>query len=275
MTFAQQLEYLRMSETEKAKIKEKVLIEERKEKAKKEKEQKLKESKEPKSKNEKKKKVYVYVLNMRGKTLMPTSQMKEDNLLTTAKAKVVQRCPFKIQLNYPTGENKQRIRSGFDSGYKHLGISCVTDSAELFSADVELRTDIPDLLNEKKMYRTNRRERNTRYREPRFDNRGGEDRREGWLPPSTQHKLDSHVRLINYAKQCLPINDKDITIEVGTFDTQKMQNPEISGIEYQQGTLQGYEIREYLLEKWCRKCAYCKRENLPLRTYNFKSQRRD
>ena len=36
-----------------------------------------------------------------------------------------------------------------------------------------------------------------------------------------------------------------------------MQNPEISGVEYQQGTLYGYEVREYLLEKWHRQCAYC------------------
>jgi len=36
-----------------------------------------------------------------------------------------------------------------------------------------------------------------------------------------------------------------------------MQNPEISGVDYQQGTLLGYEVREYLLEKWERKCAYC------------------
>ena len=42
-----------------------------------------------------------------------------------------------------------------------------------------------------------------------------------------------------------------------------MMNPEISGIKYQQGTLQGYEVREYLLEKWKRKCAYCDKTGVP------------
>jgi hypothetical protein len=45
---------------------------------------------------------------------------------------------------------------------------------------------------------------------------------------------------------------------------QKLENPEISGIAYQQGTLAGYELREYLLEKWGRKCAYCDATNVPL-----------
>jgi hypothetical protein len=63
-------------------------------------------------------------------------------------------------------------------------------------------------------------------------------------------------------KRILPIT-KTI-VEVATFDTQKMQNPEISGIEYQQGKLQGYHIREYLLEKWGRKCIYCGKEDISL-----------
>ena len=48
------------------------------------------------------------------------------------------------------------------------------------------------------------------------------------------------------------------------FDTQALHNPEISGVEYQQGELAGYEVREYLLEKWHRTCAYCGATNVPL-----------
>jgi hypothetical protein len=51
---------------------------------------------------------------------------------------------------------------------------------------------------------------------------------------------------------------------VANFDAQKIQNPEITGVEYQQGELQGYEIKEYLLEKWRRTCAYCGKTNVPL-----------
>jgi len=259
MTFAQKIEYLNMSDAERGKIIEKVLIQERKEKKQKEKEQ-AKDRKPKEPTKYKKQKVYVFVLNMRGQPLMPTSPRKARLLLKNKKAKVVKRCPYTIQLNYPTGENKQPIKLGIDSGYEHVGLSATTDKKELFSADVTLRTDIPDKMTEKAMYRKGRRNRNTRYREPRWLNRGIP---EGWLAPSIQHKLDSHVRLIDNIKQILPINNNDITIEVATFDTQKMNNPEISGIEYQQGTLQGYEVREYLLEKWGRKCAYCKVENVP------------
>jgi hypothetical protein len=53
-------------------------------------------------------------------------------------------------------------------------------------------------------------------------------------------------------------------VETVKFDTQKMQNPEIDGVEYQQGELQGYEVREYLLEKWGRQCAYCDARDVPL-----------
>lgn len=119
------------------------------------------------------------------------------------------------------------------------------------------------------MYRRGRRNRNTRYREPRWENRGIP---KGWLAPSIQHKLDTYVRLITKFDNILPLSS--ITIETSPFDTQKMQNPEISGIEYQQGELQGYEVKEYLLEKWGRKCAYCKTENVPFEVEHIISSAR-
>ena len=53
-------------------------------------------------------------------------------------------------------------------------------------------------------------------------------------------------------------------MELVKFDLQKMENSEISGVEYQQGTLAGYEVREYLLEKWGRQCAYCGMKDVTL-----------
>ena len=82
------------------------------------------------------------------------------------------------------------------------------------------------------------------------------------MPPSLAHKLQSHIQLIERLKRILPITK--IVVEVASFDTQKMVNPEISGIEYQRGELMGYEVREYLLEKWGRKCAYCGKKDVPL-----------
>lgn len=201
----------------------------------------------------------VYVLNKNGKPLMPCKPAKARHLLRDKKAEVVQVEPFVIQLLFDSSEYKQPTTLGVDAGYKTVGLSVISDKKELYQSEVQLRTDIPDLLIERRMFRKNRRNRNIRYREPRFNNRS---KSKGWLTPSIQHKLDSHIRLINMVKKILPIT-KTI-VEVASFDTQKMQNPEISGIEYQQGTLQGYEVREYLLEKWGRKCAYCGKRNVPL-----------
>lgn len=201
----------------------------------------------------------VYVLNMRGKPLMPTIPRKAKKLLKEGKAKVVKRTPFTIQLKYATGETKQEIILGVDSGFENIGLSAITDNKELYSAEVKLRTDMVKLNSERRQYRRARRNRNTWYRQPRFDNR---KKPEGWLAPSIQNKLDSHIKLIEKVKELLPITKIDI--EVASFDTQKLQNPEVSGIEYQQGELQGYEIREYLLEKYNRTCAYCGKSDIPL-----------
>ena len=202
----------------------------------------------------------VPVINMRNEPLMPTTPRNARKLVKEGKAKVVQRTPFTIQLLYTTGETRQPVTLGIDSGYKHIGFSATTEKAELIAGEVIIRTDIPKLNVEKAMYRRSRRNRNTWYRKPRFLNRG--NRKEGWLAPSMQHKVESHVRLIKGIEKIFPVSK--IIIEVASFDTQKMQNPEVSGIEYQQGELQGYEIREYLLEKFHRKCAYCGKGNIPL-----------
>lgn len=202
--------------------------------------------------------VSVYVLNMRGQPLMPTTSRKARILLKEGKAKVVKRTPFTIQLKYATGENKQPVKLGIDSGYSVIGFSAVSGKKELISGDVKVRTDISHKLIEKRMYRRGKRNRHHWYRKPRFDNRG----KEGWLAPSIKHKLQTHITLIDKIKKILPITT--VTIEVASFDQQKIQNPEITGIEYQQGELQGYEVREYLLEKYQRKCAYCGKTDVPL-----------
>jgi 5-methylcytosine-specific restriction endonuclease McrA len=203
--------------------------------------------------------VPVYVLNMRGQPLIPTKPAKAKHLLKMGKAKVVKRLPFTIQLKYATGETKQKIILGIDSAFKTIGYSARTRTAELISGEVHLRTDIPDKLKEKQMYRRGRRSRNTQYREPRFLNRNIP---KGWFAPSIEHKIKTHLELVKKIKKLLPV--AEIEIEVASFDAQKIQNPEISGIEYQQGELQGYEIREYLLEKFQRKCAYCEKIDIPL-----------
>lgn len=200
----------------------------------------------------------VPVLNIRGKPLMPTTPRKARKLVEQGKAKVVKRTPFVIQLKYPTGETKQDITLGIDSGYSKVGFSATTKKEELISGELKLRKDVSKKLEERRMYRRQKRNK-LWHREARFNNRAIP---KGWLAPSMQHKLDTHIRLIEKIRKMLPIT-KTI-IEIANFDTQKMQNPEISGIEYQQGELQGYEIKEYLLEKFGRKCVYCNKRDIPL-----------
>jgi 5-methylcytosine-specific restriction endonuclease McrA len=139
-----------------------------------------------------------------------------------------------------------------------MGFSAKTDKLEVICGTVTLRKDMSNKLADRRMYRRARRGR-LRYRPSRFNNR---TRPEGWLAPSIQHRHDSHIRLVEKLERLLPITDKKV--EVANFDTQKMQNPEITGIAYQQGERQGYEVKEYLLDKWGRTCAYCGKTNVPL-----------
>jgi len=195
---------------------------------------------------------------MRGQPLMPTTQRKGKKLLHEGRATVVQRCPFTVQLNYATGETTQPIKLGVDLGYTKIGFSAKIDKLELISGTLTLRKDVSNKLADRRMYRRARRTR-LGYRPPRFNNR---TRPEGWLAPSTQHRLDSHIRLVTKLETLLPLTFK--RIEAANFDAHKMQHPEITGIAYQQGELQGYEVKEYLLDKWGRTCAYCGKTNVPL-----------
>ena len=130
----------------------------------------------------------VYVLSKDGKPLMPCKAAKARKLLKQGRAKVVKRTPFTIQLAYAAGETKQPVSLGVDTGYKHVGLSAVSDAKELFSSEVELRTDVVKLLSEKRQYRRTRRNR-LWYRKARFLNRV-KSKKAGWLAPSVQHRLN-------------------------------------------------------------------------------------
>jgi len=124
----------------------------------------------------------------------------------------------------------QPITLGVDSGYLHIGLSAVAEREELVAGDVELRRDIVKLNSERRAYRKARRFRKTRYRASRFSNRHNPD---GWLAPSIQHKLDSHIKAINRVKRILPVTD--IVVEVAAFDIQKIKNPNIEGAQLSAG----------------------------------------
>jgi hypothetical protein len=209
----------------------------------------------------------VYVLSMRGNPLMPTTQSKARRLLKQNKAKIVKRIPFTIQLTIATGETKQDLTLGVDTGYKNIGISVVSESKELFSANVQLRTDISDKLSERAMYRKNRRNR-LWYRKPRWGNRANA-KKEGRLMPSVKQKIDSHIGIIEKIKSILPISK--LIIEAGLFDMAKMKNPNIKNWQYQKGNLYEVEnVKAFVLSRDNHKCFFNKNCSNKLHVHHIK-----
>ena len=197
----------------------------------------------------------VYVISKNGQPLMPTeNHAKVRVLLKSKKAKVIKTCPFTIQLAYDSTHYTQEITLGVDSGSKHIGLSATTKSKVLFESDIELRNDIVNLLSTRRQNRRARRNRKTRYRKIRFDNRR---RKEGSLAPSIQNKVDSHLTVIRKVHEILPVTK--IIVEVASFDIQKIKNPTISGTEYQQGEQSEFwNVREYVLFRDGHICQCCK-----------------
>ncbi|QST02468.1 HNH endonuclease (plasmid) [Pontibacillus sp. ALD_SL1] len=203
----------------------------------------------------------VFVLNKNKKPLHPCSPAKARKLLKQGKAVVHKKFPFTIRLKeFKTQEtNNQSYRLKVDPGSKTTGISIVKDKEVVFLGEIHHKTDTKQKLESRRSFRRGRRTRKTRYRPSRFSNR---KRQEGWLAPSLMARVDNILSWVNRFKKLIPI--QDVSLELVKFDLHKMQNPEISGVEYQQGELLGYEVREYLLEKFNRGCVYCHTEGVPL-----------
>ena len=196
----------------------------------------------------------VYVLNKDGQPLMPTSRCgKVRHLLKDGKAKVIKRCPFTIMLLYSSKNYTQDITLGVDSGSKHIGLSATSDDKVLYESDVELRNDVVDLLSTRRENRRSRRNRKTRYRIARFDNRAKSNK---WLAPSINQKIDTHLNVIDKVYKLLPITK--LIVETASFDIQKIKNHDIGDVEYQQGEQLGfYNIREYVLFRDNHTCKCC------------------
>lgn len=205
---------------------------------------------------------FVFVLDTDRKPLNPCKPGVARSLLKAKKARVFRRFPFTIILNKKVEATPQPMQLKIDPGSKITGIALIQGENLVWGTELAHRgQQIKDALLARKALRRGRRNRKTRYRAPRFLNR---TRPKGWLAPSLQHRVETTLTWVNRLRRYAPI--MGISQELVRFDLQQMENPEISGVEYQQGTLYGggYEVREYLLEKWGRKCAYCGAENTPL-----------
>ena len=204
----------------------------------------------------------VYVLNKDGQPLMPTNRHgKARRLLISGQAKVIKRCPFTIQLEYESTNHTQPISLGVDAGSKTIGLSATTTDKVLYESEVTLRSDVVELLSTRKQNRRTRRNRKTRYRKLRFDNRV-HSKQKGWLAPSIENKIDSHLTMVNKVHKILPITR--IVVETASFDTQLLKaieegKPLLQGTDYQQGEQLGFwNVREYVLWRDGHKCQCCK-----------------
>jgi 5-methylcytosine-specific restriction endonuclease McrA len=202
----------------------------------------------------------VFVLDTNRKPLTPCTPGMARSLLKAGKASVFRMYPFTIVLHKEVQATPKPLTLKLDPGSKVTGIALLQETLLFWMAELTHRgQQIKDALLSRCQLRRSRRNRKTRYRQPRFLNR---TRPEGWLAPSLQHRVDTTLTWVKRLSQLAPIGS--IVQELVKFDLHLMQNAEISGAEYQQGTLAGYEVREYLLEKFNRQCVYCGAKDVPL-----------
>lgn len=209
----------------------------------------------------------VFVLDKKHRPLMPCRPARARRLLRAGRARVVKRFPFVIRLVDRTVEQSevQPVLIKLDPGSRETGAAVVRDDGKkrhhaLAFFVIEHRGGaIRDALKARSAFRRRRRSQNLRCRSPRFLNRV---KPKGWLPPSLRHRVETTLSFVRRMCRYLPVSG--IATELVKFDSQKLQNPEVSGVDYQQGTLFEYEVREYLLEKFGRKCVYCGAEGVPL-----------
>ncbi len=232
----------------------------------------------------------VFVLDKHQNPLMPCSEKRARLLLERGRARVHKMYPFTIRLVDRKQEDStlQPTRLKLDPGSKTTGVAVVVEGDKgakvIFLGEIKHKPGIKLKMDTRRAVRRGRRNRHTRYRKPRFSNRHpekcvacGRNAKHGsrYCRPchesrnfvdngfrdirlhqsSLQARVDQTMRAVTKLQKSLPITA--ISYENVRFDTQLMQNPTIEGVEYQQGTLYGYEVKEYLLEKFGHQCAYC------------------
>lgn len=205
----------------------------------------------------------VFVIDTQKRPLNPVHPAQARQLLRNHKATVFRRFPFTIIVKETNSDAiVYPVRLKLDPGAKYTGIALVNDAngEVVFAAELKHKgLAIRDALTSRRQLRRSRRNRKTRYRKPRFLNRS---RPQGWLAPSLQSRVENIKTWVSRLRKVAPITA--ISQELVKFDMQLIRKPEIEGKEYQQGTLAGYETRQYLLEKWHRECAYCGIKDVPL-----------
>jgi 5-methylcytosine-specific restriction endonuclease McrA len=216
----------------------------------------------------------VCVIDTNQKPVDPVHPGRARLLLSEGKAAVYRRYPFTIILKIEIEKPEiQPLRIKLDPGSRTTGIAMVNDATGeiVFAAELSHRGQkIKASLDDRRAIRRSRRQRKTRYRKPRWQNRR---RKQGTLPPSLESRIANVLTWVNRLSRSCPLSA--ISMELVRFDMQLMENAEVSGVEYQQGTLAGYEVRSYLLEKWDRTCSYCSAKDAPLQIEHIVPRAKD
>jgi 5-methylcytosine-specific restriction endonuclease McrA len=216
---------------------------------------------------------YVFVVDTDRRPINPVHPGRARILLSSGKAAMLKRYPFTIMLKAKIEQPETHpLRLKLDPGSKTTGMALLNDASGhvVFAAELVHRGHtIKEQLDSRRGVRRSRRSRHTRYRKPRFSNR---HRPKGWLSPSLQSRMSNITTWVQRLQKLCFI--EAISMELVKFDLQQMEQPEIQGAQYQQGTLFGYELREYLLEKWHRQCAYCGKSKVPLQVEHIQPKAR-
>lgn len=219
----------------------------------------------------------VFVLSKNGRPLMPCSHAKARHLLDAGKAKVKKRTPFTIQLFYGSTGYTQEVILGVDAGSKTVGISCGTKDKELFAGEMISRNDVVEKLSTRREFRRARRNRKTRYRQPRFNNRV-KSKHKGWLASSVEVKIQEHITMIKRICKLLPVSR--VIAEGSEFDLQIIKaveagKPVPQGEDYQKGEMLGhYNVRQFVLWRDGYKCSHCGvHKDVDLRTHHLESRK--
>lgn len=220
----------------------------------------------------------VYVLDINGQPLMPTTRHgKVRGLLNSHLAKVVKRCPFTIQLLYRSTKETQPVSLGVDAGSKHIGLAATTEKKAVYQEELAPRNDVVKLLSVRRALRCSRRNRKTRYRKSRFNNRV-HSKHKGWLAPSVEVKIQEHITAIKRICQILPISE--IHVETAEFDLQRLKameegSPLPVGTDYQLGEQYDfYNTRQYVLhrDRYTCQCCGAHDNNVRLHVHHIESR---
>lgn len=202
---------------------------------------------------------------------MPCKPVISRLLLKDGKAKCVRKTPFKIKLLVDTTEYKQEVIAGMDTGSKTIGCGAVANGRVIYQSEVQIRQDVSGKMEQRRMYRRTRRNRKTRYRKARWQNRSSM-RKECRLTPSIKSKIDSHLRKKRFVESIIPVSRW--RVETASFDIHKISNPNVGRSDYQKGNQKGfYNVKAYVLSRDGYQCRKCKTKKGKLHVHHivFKS----